>query len=143
MAGFNKFAPKSQAKAPAKEVRKSLALKMKGPEDEKSTVLCFVRETTSKKNPTMKFFIGEISARDEEGNIIKNEKGWAEGSGTVAFVFKQKKGDGVQLLFKGEGDGKAELICNMDFKPNDKGSQYVGKDDAGNCYYLDLPLPKK
>jgi len=136
-----KFAPKSQAAAPAKEKRPSLALKIKEVGEEKAQVLCFVRECTSKKNASNKFFVGGVAARDEEGNIIKNEKGWAEESGVVFFFFPKKEGG--QLCMKDVGEDKANPVCDMIRKDNDKGMMYYGKDEAGNQYFLDKPLPKK
>jgi hypothetical protein len=142
MAFSNKFQPKSKATADVKKVpRPTLVLKMKETGAERSCVLAFLRETTSKKKADVKYFIGEVAERDDNGNIVKDPTtGWSVGTGTI-FMFFPKK-DGGQLVMKTEGQTKGDVVAELTFKPNDKGAVYSGKDDEGNAYYLDKPLEK-
>lgn len=140
---FNKFAPKSGVKpAAAKPERKSFVLKCKEVGEEKSALLCFMRETMTKKG-NQKFLIGSVAARDEEGNIIRNEKGYPEDSGTVFLVFFDKQGPGAKLLVKNEGDAKAADVCALVPSTSGKDGVFMGKDESGNLFFIDNPMPKK
>jgi hypothetical protein len=144
MAGkFQKFQPKTQAPTAVKAKAPQLVLTLKETPEEKSAVLCFMREVTAKKNPSLKFFIGDVAARDEEGAIIRGENGYPESSGVIFFFFKDKKNPNLGVLkmkTPDSVDDKAEDVCALEFHADGKfGPYWSGKSDAGELYSLQPP----